>query len=233
MPIGRPLEGTSHFVLDPHLRPVPPGGIGQLFIGGMGLALGYQGHPELTTERFVPHPWREGARLYATGDLVRRTARGNFVYVDRMDDQVKLRGFRIDLGEIEARLCEHRGVVEAAAVVVRRSSPEAQLVAWVGDRGSGATARSLREHLEAVLPSHMVPGRYFVSERLPTTSAGKIDRALLAVRSTAQLPAAERPDAASEPRSGVPTAESLPQLTNVGRLEYELMTIWRPSRPGP
>jgi amino acid adenylation domain-containing protein len=227
IPIGRPLEGTSHFILDRHQRPVPPGGVGQLFIGGMGLALDYQGNPELTADRFVRHPWRQGAHLYATGDLARRTARGNFVYIDRMDDLVKLRGFRIELGEIDARLCEHRGVVEAAAIVVKRSSPEAQLVAWVGDRGTGVTARSLREHLEAVLPSHMVPATYFVSEKLPTTSAGKIDRTLLAARSVAQMAAAKR-RAVFEPPRGAPAAQSpSPQLTNARRLEYELTSIWR------
>ena len=216
VPIGRPIPGVSHFLLDRHCRPVPPSGEGQLFIGGAGVGLGYLGRPALTAERFVPHPWRAGARLYATGDIVRRTARGNYVYVDRADDQVKVRGFRIEPGEIEALLRTHPEVAEAAVVVCRRETGEARLVGYASGDEEKLTPASVREHLERWLPSHMVPSSLIVEPRLPRTRAGKIDRAALAAR-----------DAFPQPLVG-PTAELGVAGTfgDAGGLERELMTLW-------
>ncbi len=179
MPIGRPHRGVSHFVLDHHMRPVPQGVVGQLYIGGCTLALGYLGQKEKTAERFVPHPWREGARLYATGDLVRQTSAGNYVYVDRVDQQVKVRGFRIELGEVEAHLLSCPGVSEAAVVVRRDRGGDAALIGFVvGDRNLVDLPR-IRECLSRALPSHMVPKRILTLDELPQTPAGKIDREAL------------------------------------------------------
>src|SRR5262245_35858147 len=130
IPIGRPLAGVSHFVLDEHLRLVPPGAPGQLYIGGAGVALGYLYREELTAQGFVAHPFREGAYRYATGDRVRRTAAGNYVYIDRLDNQVKVRGFRVELGEIESRLRRHPAVGEAAVVMHKQLAGDASLVGF-------------------------------------------------------------------------------------------------------
>ena len=181
IPIGRPLAGVSHFVLDEHLRLVPPGAAGQLYIGGAGVALGYLYREELTAQRFVAHPFREGARLYATGDRVRRTAAGNYVYIDRLDNQVKVRGFRVELGEIESRLRRHPAVGEAAVVMHKRLAGDASLVGFVTvDGARDVSEELLREHLAAALPAHMVPSRIIISASLPTTPSGKLDRVALA-----------------------------------------------------
>ncbi len=214
VPIGRPIPGVSHFLLDRHCRPVPPAGEGQLFIGGAGVGLGYIGRPALTAERFVPHPWRAGARLYATGDIVRRTARGNYIYVDRVDDQVKVRGFRIEPGEIEGLLRMHPEVTEAAVVVAGKERGDPQLVGYIASDSESLTPASLREHLGRWLPSHMVPSALVVSDRLPRTPAGKIDRAGLAARSVSTRVAT------SVCVSEVGTSE------DADGLERALMTLW-------
>jgi amino acid adenylation domain-containing protein len=185
VPIGRPLNGHSHFVLDRRLRPVPPGVVGQLYVGGAGLALGYLRRPELTAQRFLPHPFRSDARLYATGDLVRRTERGNYVFVDRIDDQVKLRGFRIELGEIAACLEQHAGVAEAVVVLHRPQGGEPELRGFVVARDRSVSAGMLRDHVAAALPRHMIP-RISIVDELPKTPAGKIDRPALAARAVPQ-----------------------------------------------
>ena len=179
IPIGRPLPGVSHFVLDERMRLVPPGAVGQLYIGGAGLAQGYLFREELTAQRFVAHPWRTGARLYATGDRVRRTAAGNYVYVDRQDHQVKVRGFRVELGEVEAQLRRHPAVSEAA-VVLRRQAGEGLLVGFVAAQEGKVSEEQLREQLAATLPAHMVPSRLCVFSSLPTTPSGKVNRCALA-----------------------------------------------------
>ncbi len=181
-PIGKPARGLSHFALDRHLRPVVPGTVGQLYIGGAGLAMGYLRRDELTNERFVRHPWRSGARLYATGDLVRQTERGNYVYVDRIDNQVKIRGFRIELGEIEARLCTHPEVKEAVVVVQKESGQDARLLGFAVADPDRTSPKELRDHLAAALPAYMVPAHLWVEKELPKTPAGKVDRRALARR---------------------------------------------------
>ena len=181
VPIGRPLHGHSHFVLDRHLRPMPPGAVGQLYIGGAGLATGYLNNPVLTSERFPSHPFRSHARLYATGDRVWQTERGNYTFVDRIDDQVKLRGFRIELGEIETYLKNHPGVTDAAVVLCHLPGDEPALHGFVTLRDPAVSVETLRAHAAGFLPRHMVP-RLLLVDALPLTPSGKIDRRELSTR---------------------------------------------------
>ncbi len=187
--IGRPIAGTELYLLDPALRPVAPGVIGEIYLGGAGLARGYHGRPGLTAERFLPHPHgeRPGERLYRTGDLARHLADGRLDFLGRADHQVKLRGFRIELGEIEALLTEHPAV-SAAVVELRggsRGEPGTQRLAAHVARADDAPAGSvllgaLRSHLRRRLPEHMVPQAWSLSDALPLLPSGKVDRGALA-----------------------------------------------------
>ncbi|CAM2068623.1 Amino acid adenylation domain-containing protein [Sulfidibacter corallicola] len=177
--IGRPLANTRAYVLDAALRPVPPGTLGELYLGGAGVVLGYHARPVLTAASFVPDPFsaKPGARLYRTGDLVRWREDGNLTFHGRRDHQIKLRGFRIELGEIESALRTCPGVHEAA-VVVHGRGPEALLVAHVA-ADSETTAVDLRTRLAAHLPAFMIPGHILIGESLPHLPNGKLDRAAL------------------------------------------------------
>ncbi|MGH8651887.1 MAG: amino acid adenylation domain-containing protein, partial [Gammaproteobacteria bacterium] len=155
--IGRPIANTQVYIFDPHLQLVPVGVAGELYIGGDGLARDYFHRPELTAEKFLPHPFSAlpGARLYRTGDLARYLPDGNIEFLGRMDHQVKVRGFRIELGEIEAVLGGHPGVQEVV-VLVREDAPgERRLVAYYV--GAGVEPEALRGYLRAKLPPYMVP----------------------------------------------------------------------------
>ncbi|MGH8772610.1 MAG: amino acid adenylation domain-containing protein, partial [Burkholderiales bacterium] len=179
--IGRPITNTQAYLLDHQLRPVPIGVPGELYIGGAGLARGYLQRPELTPERFIPHPFSEipGARLYKTGDLARYRPDGNIEFLGRLDHQVKVRGFRIELGEIEAVLGGHPGVQEAC-VVVREDHPgEKRLVAYVVAQEGGVEPEGLRGYLRTKLPEHMVPAAFVRLPVLPLTPNGKVDRKAL------------------------------------------------------
>ncbi|HEX2189521.1 MAG TPA: amino acid adenylation domain-containing protein, partial [Longimicrobiaceae bacterium] len=190
VPIGTPLGGRTARVLDARMRIVPDGVPGELYLGGPVLARGYQGLPGLTAERFVPDPYATspGARLYRTGDCVRRRADGTLEYLRRLDEQVKVRGFRIETGEIEAALARHPGVREAV-VVVREDVPgDRRLVAYLPADGEAPSQRELRDHLGGVLPEYMVPAAFVALERIPLTGNGKTDRRALPAPGAAAAP---------------------------------------------
>jgi amino acid adenylation domain-containing protein len=182
VPIGKPISNTQMYVLDSHRNPVPVGVRGEIYVGGDGLALGYWNRPELTAERFVENPIapEQSKRLYRTGDLGRWRGDGEIEYLGRVDGEVKLRGMRIDLGEIESVLVSHAGVREAA-VEREEEGGEARLVAYLvaGDGGT-PDGRELRRHLRSKLPEHMVPARFVQVAELPLLSSGKVNRRALA-----------------------------------------------------
>ncbi|HEX8709118.1 MAG TPA: non-ribosomal peptide synthetase, partial [Pyrinomonadaceae bacterium] len=182
-PIGRPIGNVRVYVLDKQQRPVPVGVVGELYIGGMGVARGYQNRAEMSAEKFIPDAYSEegGERLYRTGDWVRYVKGGKLEYVGRIDEQVKVRGFRIELGEIEAALAAHEAVREAAVVVKEDSSGDKRLAAYVVGREPGApTAGELRLFIKDKLPGHMIPALFVTLDEMPLTPNGKIDRRALA-----------------------------------------------------
>ncbi|NHB98864.1 amino acid adenylation domain-containing protein, partial [Photorhabdus stackebrandtii] len=158
VPIGRPVSNTYIYILDKDHQPVPMGGIGELYIGGMAVARGYLNRPELTAERFLADPFSDkpDARMYHTGDLARYLPDGNLEFLGRTDQQVKIRGFRIEPGEIEARLAEHPAVREAA-VLAHGKGLDKRLVAYVAADVEEGLVNNLRERLSQVLPEYMVP----------------------------------------------------------------------------
>ncbi|MFK7699164.1 non-ribosomal peptide synthetase [Pseudomonas caspiana] len=177
-PIGRPLGNVLCRILDSELNPVPAGVPGELCIGGIGLARGYLGRPGLTAERFVPDPLGEaGTRLYRTGDRARWSAEGVIEYLGRLDQQVKLRGFRIEPEEIEARLLAQPGVRQAA-VLVREGPGGAQLISWY-TADNEVSAEQLKAALAAELPEYMVPAQLMRLDSMPLSPAGKLDRRAL------------------------------------------------------
>ncbi len=172
LPIGRPLPGVEAWVLDGQLRPVPQGIAGELCLSGRQLASGYLNRPELTAERFVPAPGIGVERVYRTGDRVRRLADGSLEFLGRVDGQLKVRGVRVEPGEVEAAIETHPGVA-AAAVALRRE----RLVAFVEPRpGQPLDEVALREHVAARVPEAMVPSLFAPLERLPRLASGKLDR---------------------------------------------------------
>lgn len=184
VPIGRPVPGLRLYILNRHLTPVPIGTAGELCIGGVGVGRGYLGDPERTAAVFVPDPFGPdaGSRLYRTGDLARHRTDGTIEFVGRVDHQVKIRGYRIEPGEIEARLLEQRGILEAV-VMVREDQPgQRRLVAYVTpDAPETLDVQEVRRRLQDTLPEYMVPSSFVVLNALPRSSNGKIDRKALPV----------------------------------------------------
>ncbi|MGY0006397.1 non-ribosomal peptide synthetase, partial [Micromonospora sp. I033] len=182
VPIGRPIANTQLYLLDSWLNPVPAGATGELYIGGAGVARGYLNQPRLTAERFVPDPFSSvpGARLYRTGDLARLLPDGNLEYLGRIDNQVKLRGFRVECGEIEAAI-RRRLPDSDVTVRLRRDDPDdPQLVAYVaGAAEPDRDAPALRADLATELPPYLVPGAFVFLDALPLTGNGKVDAAAL------------------------------------------------------
>ena len=187
VPIGRPIHHTRVHVLDEQLRPVPVGQKGELYASGDGLAIGYWKRPELTAERFVEDPQHPGRRLYRTGDIVRWLHNGTIEFIGRNDDQVKVRGFRVELGEIENALNGLPGVKDRVVMARDEMAGEKQLVAYVvpqdaamaEEAASATLVSALREHLRAHLPEHMVPTAFVVMPAFPLNPNGKVDKKAL------------------------------------------------------
>ena len=201
-PIGRPISNTRIYVLDQYTQPVPIGVVGELYIGGAGVARGYWNLPGLTAARFIPSPFVKGDRLYRTGDLARYLPDGNLEFMGRNDSQVKVRGFRIELGEVESRLLQHPGIRDAV-ILAREDVPgEKRLVAYYTQQSDARVSiDALRTHLMASLPEYMVPAAYVALETMPLTPNGKLARK--------DLPT---------PASGSKTKLAAPQTELEGRL---------------
>ena len=188
VPIGRPIANTQIYVLDTQRQPVPIGVIGEIYIAGDGLARGYYGRPDLTSERFVADPWGNG-RMYKTGDQGRWLADGNIEFLGRNDHQVKVRGYRIELGEIEANLNRHPGVGQAVLTTHRDASDSSALVAYIipADKTAPPASDDLRAYLGESLPDYMIPHLFIFLETYPLTPNGKIDRKVLPAPEREQL----------------------------------------------
>lgn len=207
LPIGKPIRGTTVYLLDDHLNPVPPGVTGRLYFGGAGLALGYLNQAELTEKSFIPNPFDKNGRLYDSGDHGRWLSDGSIEFLGRADDQVKIRGFRIETGEIEMVLGSHPGVNDAAIVVTGESADEKQLTAFLlTKKEKPVEPDSVVHHARERLPAYMIPNRVILRPDFPLTTNGKIDyralqseaakSALLPNPRTGQM--AEAPETATE-----------------------------------
>lgn len=216
VPIGRPVANTQMYALDETMSPVPVGVAGELYIGGVQVGRGYVGRDDLTKDRFVPDPFSSdpGARLYKTGDLGRYLPDGAIEYLGRTDFQVKIRGQRVELGEIEATLDQHRDVAQSV-VMMREDTPgDQRLVGYVVSKGDAIDTADLKKHLSKELPAYMVPSAFVSLDELPLTSSGKVNRK--------QLPVPEYSDAGRveyvAPRT--PAEETLAEIwTDVLNLE--------------
>ncbi|MHB2155572.1 amino acid adenylation domain-containing protein [Calditrichota bacterium GD2] len=207
VPIGRPIPNMRVYVLDPYLNPVPQGVPGELYIAGVGLARGYLNRPDLTAERFLPDPFvdQKGERMYRTGDLVRLLKDGNLEFIDRVDEQIKIRGFRVELGEIE-NVIESSPLVKDAVVVAKKVGADIRIVAYLIPEDDFNEA-DLRAYLQKQIPDFMIPTHFVVLEKFPLTANGKVDKRAL-----------PEPEALTEKR----------QIIKPGtNLERQLANIWK------
>jgi acyl-coenzyme A synthetase/AMP-(fatty) acid ligase len=173
VPIGKPVSNTQVYVLDRHMNLEPVGAVGHLYIGGEGVARGYWQRPELTAERYLPNPYGQpGERMYCSGDLARWMDNGNLEFFGRTDSQIKIRGFRVELGEIESALLQHSGV-RNCAVMMNAGASGQRLVAYIAGE---ASTDELKHYLKTKLPEYMVPGVYVMLPELPLSTNGKVDR---------------------------------------------------------
>ena len=182
VPIGFPIANTQIYLLDKHLEPVPCGVAGELYIGGDGLARGYFNRPELTAEKFLPHPFgaRGGERLYRTGDLASYLPDGAIEYLGRTDNQIKIRGFRVEPGEIEAVLNQHPGIMNSVVATRENDNGEKRLVGYTIQKpGVVLSSSELRTYLLGKLPEHMIPAAFITLDALPLTPNGKLDQQAL------------------------------------------------------
>ncbi len=214
VPIGRPIANTEVYVLDDRLQPVPIGVPGELYIGGEGLARGYLNQPALTAERFIPHPFRSGARLYRTGDWVRYLPDANLEFLGRRDQQVKVRGFRVELGEVEAALRGYPDIHEAVATVREDTPGDKRLVAYVVT-DKPPPVSEWRHFLQVRLPDYMVPSTFVALAALPLTANGKVDQSALPMPAVTRETAAVAPHTEDERRLADIFAEVL-HLPQVG-----------------
>jgi amino acid adenylation domain-containing protein len=198
--IGHPIDNTQIYLLDRSQQPVPIGVAGELYIGGDGLARGYLSRPELTAEKFVPDAFGDesGLRLYATGDLARYAPDGKIEFLGRIDHQVKVRGFRIEVGEIESALQAHPSISDAAVVASDHQSGEKRLVAYVVPAFKPPTIAELRSFVKQKLPDFMVPSVFVILESLPLTPNGKVDRKALPAPGPADF---DLPGSSAAPRT--------------------------------
>ena len=208
IPIGKPITGTSIYLLDEAMRLVPTGVVGEICVGGAGLARGYLNRDDLTAEKFVPNPFLPGDRIYRTGDLGVWLADGNLEVIGRTDNQVKVRGYRIELGEIEAVLDQHPQVRESAVIAREDELGHKRLIAYVTSDATVDTA-DLKTYLRERLPDFMVPSAMTMLAELPLTANGKIDRQTLATR--------------VEPADGADAATGLPETP----LQEQLVGVWQ------
>lgn len=206
VPVGRPVPGASVYLLDEEGNPVPAGIPGEVYIGGAGVARGYLGQPALTAERFVPDPFGEpGQRLYRVGDLARHLADGTLEFLGRVDDQVQIRGFRVEPGEVENVLLDHPDVAAATVVAVEDRTGDLRLVAYAVPRAGHAPSQgSYAQFLAERLPDYMVPTQFVALDELPLTRQGKLDRR--------SLPAPELPASSPAAAPRTPLEKGVAQI---------------------
>ncbi|WP_212003973.1 non-ribosomal peptide synthase/polyketide synthase [Chitinophaga sp. HK235] len=208
IPVGQPISNTQFYILSEGLALQPEGVTGEVYISGAGLARGYLNRRELTAEKFIAHPFRAGERLYKTGDLARWLPDGNIAFSGRIDHQVKIHGYRIELGEIESALLQQNGITHAVVVASEEKEDKVLVAYIVLENDFALDKKQLREDLNRVLPSYMLPGYYVVLESIPLTSNGKVDRKA--------LPKVDAGDLAKKTYVAPQTAE-----------EYALVEAWQ------
>jgi acyl carrier protein len=221
VPIGRPISNTRVYILDQNKLPVPPGETGELYAAGDGVARGYLNSPDATSEKFVRDPYAAdaSARMYRTGDLARWREDGTVEFLGRIDTQVKILGYRIEPGEIEAALLSHSAVKQVCVVPHTDENGSKRLVAYyVAAPESGVAVADLKKFLAEKLPAFMVPALFVALPALPLTPNGKIDRAALPAPGSATAP---------QPAGAEPSASSAPGEAPASELEQNLIALWK------